>query len=75
MRNFSWGAVAFWLAAVALVGGVVYWVVGDYRGYRTACWDNGGHIEEIRNQDICIDSEGRVLYVDPWSGQVTRRSE
>lgn len=72
MRNFDWGIAAFIAALTLAIGVLVYWAVSDYRGYRQNCWDNGGHIEEIRNTDICLTPDGRVIYVDSWNNHVTK---
>jgi hypothetical protein len=63
-RDAFWGNVqlVFWVLVVAAVVGGVCWVVyahvDDYRGQ---CHDAGGHIIDIRDAEICVDRDNRVI--------------
>lgn len=65
-REAFWGNVqlVFWVLVVAAVIGGIFWIVyADIDGYRRQCHDAGGHVVDVRNNEICVDRENRVIFL------------
>ena len=53
---------AFILVILILAGGITYLVIRDIQNFERKCRSAGGHVITVRDADICVDVNQRVIY-------------
>jgi hypothetical protein len=63
LRDLPWdiiGGILGLVSMLVLATWLVYAHIDDYRGQ---CHDAGGHIISVRDEEICVDRENRVIFL------------
>jgi hypothetical protein len=50
-------------ACLSVAGGVGWLIYSDVDDYRRQCHRAGGHIVEVKDEEICVDHDGKVIFI------------
>jgi hypothetical protein len=63
IRNFPWFGVTITVIIVGFLTLLGWTTYAHIDGYRSQCHNAGGHIIEVRDEEICVDRENRVIFL------------
>lgn len=63
VAKLPWSVIWMTLLVAALLGTLVYLACRDVYGYRHACHVRGGHVVEVKDVEICLDGEDKVIFL------------
>lgn len=61
--DLPWWGILWTLLVIVMLIGAGFAIYRGVVGYRTECHNAGGHIIDVRDADICVDRDNRVIFL------------
>lgn len=63
ISDIPWFGIIVTLVVVVFLAGAVWLIWGTIDDYRRQCHNEGGHIISVRNNETCVDHDGKVIFI------------
>jgi len=63
MRDFPWFGLVVTVVVATVLGGIIGLIYASVDSYRRQCHDVGGHIISVRDNEICVDRDNKVIFL------------
>lgn len=63
LEALPWFGILTTIGVIIVVAGLGWLIWAHADDYRGQCHDAGGHIIEVRDAEICVDRENRVIFL------------
>lgn len=63
IADLPWFGIGIILGALALFSGIGFGIYLHMDSYRNECHDAGGHVVVVKDVEICVDHDNRVIFL------------
>lgn len=63
VRDLPWTVINIVLAFILVFGGLALGIYMTIDAYRSECHGVGGHIVTVRDEEVCVDRDGKVIFL------------
>jgi hypothetical protein len=63
LSNLPWFGIIVTLVIVVGLGGASWLIYAMIDDYRRQCHNVGGHIIDVKGNEICVDHDNRIIFV------------